>query len=49
MARMVAIVALLLGLGATAYESFREPGDRMQPQTLDAAEGGSGWPTPPAN
>lgn len=49
MARMLAIVALLLGVGLTAYESFSEPDVRLRPATVNAMEGGSGWPTPPAN
>jgi hypothetical protein len=49
MARMIAIVALLLGVGLTAYESFSEPEARLRPETVNAMEGGSGWPTPPNN
>lgn len=46
MARWVAIVALLLGVGFTAFESFSEPSGRESPVTAQRAEGGSGFPTP---
>jgi hypothetical protein len=50
MARMLAIVALLLGVGLTAYESYSEPYSeselRGEPVT-QKMEGGSGFPTPP--
>ena len=44
MVRWVAIVALLLGVGFTAFESFSDDG-QMTP-TTEATEGGSGFPTP---
>jgi hypothetical protein len=47
MARWVAIVALLLGVGFTAFESFSDPTRRESPVTVQAMEGGSGFPTPP--
>ena len=47
MARWVAIVALLLGVGFTAFESFSDPSRRDSPVTIQRAEGGSGFPTPP--
>ena len=47
MARWVAIVALLLGVGFTAFESFSDPSQRDSPVTIMRSEGGSGWPTPP--
>jgi hypothetical protein len=46
MARMLAIVALLLGLGLTAYESFSEPEVASGTETVRAMEGGSPWPSP---
>jgi hypothetical protein len=46
MARWVAIVALLLGVGLTAYESFTDDAVNATP-TPAFAEGGSGFPTPP--
>jgi hypothetical protein len=47
MARWVAIVALLLGVGFTAFESFSDPSQRDSPVTIQRSEGGSGIPTPP--
>ncbi len=47
MARWVAIVALLLGMGFTAFESFSEQSGRESPVTAQRMEGGSGFPTPP--
>jgi hypothetical protein len=49
MARWVAIVALLLGVGFTAFESFDESSRRESPVTMQRSEGGSGFPTPPPN
>ena len=46
MARWVAIVALLLGMGLTAYESFNDEAVNATP-TTEFTEGGSGFPTPP--
>lgn len=43
MARWMAIVALLLGVGLTAFESFTAPARRESPVTI--MEGGSGFPT----
>jgi hypothetical protein len=47
MARWTAIVALLLGVGFTAFESFTTPARRESPVTIQMTEGGSGFPTPP--
>lgn len=46
MARWTAIVALLLGVGFTAFESFSAPARRNAPLTISMTEGGSGFPTP---
>jgi hypothetical protein len=46
MARWVAIVALLLGVGLTAFESFSAEDGHTTPDT-EMTEGGSGFPTPP--
>ena len=46
MARWVAIVALLLGMGFTAFESFTDDAERDSPVTIMRGEGGSGFPTP---
>lgn len=45
MARWMAIVALLLGFGFTAFESFNAPLSREAPM-VQSMEGGSGFPTP---
>jgi|KBSSwiStaDraftv2_1062776.scaffolds.fasta_scaffold2098219_2 hypothetical protein len=46
MARWVAIVALLLGLGLTAFESFSDEAVSATP-TTGLTEGTGGFPTPP--
>lgn len=48
MARWMAIVALLLGMGFTAYDAFSTPTRREAPVTIQMMEGGSGFPTPEA-
>jgi hypothetical protein len=45
MARWMAIVALLLGFGFTAFESFSSPETRDAPM-VQSMEGGMGFPTP---
>lgn len=47
MARWAAIVALLLGVGFTAFQSFSDPMLADRPVTQQAMEGGTGFPTPP--
>ena len=46
MARWVAIVALLLGVGLTAFESFNDDTMNTTP-TTELTEGTGGFPTPP--
>lgn len=48
MARWMAIVALLLGVGFTAFDSFSTSAGREAPVTIQMMEGGTGFPTPPA-
>jgi hypothetical protein len=47
MARWVAIVALLLGVGVTAFESFNDQSKSEESVSMSMMEGGSGWPSPP--
>lgn len=46
MARWMAIVALLLGVGLTAFESFSPAGTREAPM-IQSMEGGMGTPPTP--
>lgn len=45
MARWMAIVALLLGVGFTAFESFTAPAVSGS-TTIQSMEGGTPWPPP---